>query len=231
MSRDWVPLRESRLVTFTAHFAQAITASPESYGLTADEANEFAALNDVWVSAYTTANRNETRTPKAIVAKDDARDAMLPMLRQLGMYIQRRPQTTNDQRVTLGLRVPSPTHSPIPVPTSAPTLTITSVLGQTIRFTLRSPSEPSRRGKPTGVAGAMIFAFRGDKAPPDMSEWTTLGNFTRTNLSITFAATTYPPGSKLWLAACWFNPKGKPGAMSAAQYCHLAGGGTMVKAA
>lgn len=231
MSRDWVPTRESRLVTFSAHFAQQISASPESYGLTADEASEFAALNDAWVNAYTAANRNATRTPMAIVAKDDARDAMLPMLRQLGMFIQRRPQTTNDQRVRLGLRIHSTNHTPIGPPQTAPALNILSVLGQTVKIDLRDRQNQSRRGKPFGVAGAIIYSRHADDASNDMRNWNTLGNYTRPYVRLTFPSALYPAGSKVWLAACWYNPRGQRGPVGNFASFHLAGGLAADKAA
>lgn len=231
MSRDWVPLRDADLRNFTANFAQRISANPSSFGLTVAEANEFAALNDAWQAAFLQASRNNTRTPAAIVVKDDARTAVVAMLRSLGMAIQKRPQTTNDQRIALGLRVPSPYRTPIGRPQSRPSLTILSVLGQTVKITLRDTAHDSRRGKPFGVAGATIYVQVAEKPSPDMSEWASLGNFTRPKLSLTLPTWLFPPGSRIWLAACWYNPRGQAGPIGNTANLYLPGGGTMLKTA
>lgn len=231
MSRDWIPRRDVKLRDFTASFEKQISANPASFGLTVDEANEFAALNEAWQAAFTAANRNGTRTPTAIVVKDDARTAVVAMLRSLGMAIQKRPQTTNDQRTALGLRVPSPYRTPIGRPQSAPMLHVYSVLGQTVKITLRDLVHDGRRGKPFGVAGATIYVQVAEKASSNTSDWVSLGNFTRPKISLTLPTWLCPPGSKIWLAACWYNPRGQAGPMSHTADLYLPGGITMLKTA
>ena len=87
------------------------------------------------------------------------------------------------------------------------------------------------RDKPFGVAGATIYVQVAEKPSQSMSEWASLGNFTRPKLSLTLPTWLCTPGSKIWLAACWYNPRGQAGPMSHTADLYLPGGGTMLKAA
>lgn len=222
-STDWVPKAEGALRTFSTSFSNVINSDPTAFGLTLTEASDFAALNTAWVNAYELATNAPTRGTVTIQNKDDAKAAMLPELRRLGMFIQNRPQTTNEQRTQLGLTLKDVEPSPTPIPSTAPTLAISRVLGQTIDYTLRDVNVENR-GKPDGVIGALLFGYVGENPPLTAAEWQSLGLVTRPKNRVILPTSLYPPGSKVWLSASWVNPKGQTGPSSAAQSCFLAGG-------
>jgi len=221
---DYLPTRESDLVVWGNNFDAKINADPTGFGLTIAQAADFTTANTAWVAAFNAVNDNATRTPAAIQTKNTAKAAMVALARQLAQIIQKNPATTNTQRSELGLTVPDIEPTPVPIPSTSPIFEIISVLGQSLQFKLRDPAEPERRGKPDGVAGASIFAFIGETAPANMAEWQSMGNFTRTNGTLTFLSALVSPGSKVWLTASWFNPRGQQGPLSSPQSVYLAGG-------
>ena len=95
---------------------------------------------------------------------------------------------------------------------------------------LHDALNPTRRGKPLGVAGASVFSFVGPTAPAELAAWKFEGNTTRTRVDVLFPADT-PPGSKIWVCAFWFNPRAQAGPTSAPVSTNLPGGTGLAQAA
>lgn len=85
-------------------------------------------LNSAWIAAYTTASNSLIRSPANIITKDEAKHAMIANARMLAKIIQGYPMLTNAQRSELGLTVQH-ARTPIPAPSSSPTVEIKSVKG------------------------------------------------------------------------------------------------------
>lgn len=73
--------------------------------------------------------------------------------------------------------------------------------------------EPSRRGRPVDVAGASIFSFVGDTPNDDPKAWRFETSTTKMSATIDFASNVVP-GTKVWVAAFWFNSKSEAGPLS-----------------
>lgn len=114
----------------------------------------------------------------------------------------------------------------IPPPASAPEFTIVGTLGQSVNFRLQDADRPRRRGKPDGVQCAMVLMHVGEHAPVTPEHWALAGFFTRTTgtLTLTFDAARMPGGTKVWLTACWANPRGEGGPCSNPVSFYIAGG-------
>lgn len=209
MATEFFPTREAEVVTWSTNFKTKITATPTAYGLTAPQATAYGALHDTFVADYQTASNPDTRSPSAIIAKDQALFNLGANARMLARIVQASPAVTNAQKSDLGLTVRH-ARAPIPAPSSAPDIDVVSVSGNTVRIRLHDAANPTRRGKPAGVAGAAIFSFVGAGAPTDESAWTFEGTATRTTLLIVFPPAT-PPGARVWFTARWFNPRQENG--------------------
>lgn len=210
---DYLPAREAELDTWSRTFGLKITAAPTAYGLVAAQATAFAALNTAWHAAYLVTLDNATRTPMAIQAKNDAKDALIDGadgIRQLVRIIQAFPALTNPQRVELGITVPDADPTPVPPPSEPPVLAVLSTLGRTVKLQLRDMADSEKRGRPAGVAGATILLFVGEEAPIDPMEWVFCLNTTKTEVDIDFQPTIVP-GSKVWMTAFWKNRREQSG--------------------
>src|SRR3982751_380703 len=73
MPIDFLPSRESELVTWINTFKALIIATPTAYGLTAAQATAYGTLATNFINAYTLTSADATRSPSNIVAKDDAK--------------------------------------------------------------------------------------------------------------------------------------------------------------
>ena len=131
-------------------------------------------------------------------------------------------------RSDLGLTVRDPEPTPVPVPRSAPDLHVLFTVGRTAKVRLRDKDGPTRRGKPDGVTGSLVFMHIGEQAPAEQTQWTLLANVTRTIFNLHFPAVV-EAGARVWLAARWYNAKAQAGPASAPTSTRLADG--MAKAA
>jgi hypothetical protein len=229
MGRSYIPAREASLVAFVNNFSTLITATPTAFGLTAPQATAYATLSGAFVTAYNLVQNRLTRSPANIAAKNTAKHALIVSTRQLAQIIQKFPAITNAQRSELGLTVPNG-PSPIPPPSSEPSLEIKSVSGYTVTIRLHDSTSGSRRGKPAGVSGASVFSYVGATASPDISAWKFEGNTGVTNKITVAFPTTLAAGAQVWLTAFWFNERKQSGPACDPVGTNLQGGGVAMAA-
>ena len=220
---DFIPGRESELVTWSTNFDTLINADPLIYGLDIGQASAYAALHTAFVAAYQTANDPSTRTPSAIVSKDDAKDALITNARDLAAIVQSFPGTTDILRSDLGITVPDTEPTPIPPPANPPGIDIVSAVGRTVTLRLHDSLSPTTRGKPDGVAGATVFSYVGTAAPVELDDWKFEGNTTLTKYDVNFDPEV-ANGAMVWFTAFWFNPRAQSGPAASPVSTNMPGG-------
>jgi hypothetical protein len=221
-SPGYLPPREADFLAWSTNFNDLISLSPESYGLTAAQATNYATLHTTFANAYAVAH-GSNRGPVATQTKNTAKRALIADARGLVRIIQAFPGTTDTMRVQLQVNVPDEEPTPIPPPSTAPILSIVRTVNRVVTVRLRDSEDTDRRGKPHGVSGASIFVFIGETPPADPLQWSFLLNTSLTDLDIPFASTV-PGGSTVWLAAFWFNPRKQSGPASTAVSTVIADG-------
>lgn len=223
MPDSFIPSRESELVTWSNNFNTLINATPVAYGLSSAQTLTFTGMHNAFVSAYQIANDPSTRTPSAIVTKDDAKDVMVDNARDLVGIVQSFPGTTDTQRSDLGITVPDTEPTPIPAPRDPPGLDIVSAVGRTVILRLHDSTSTTSRGKPDGVAGATVFSFVGAAAPVEIDDWKFEGNTTRTSFEVNFDADVVN-GALVWFTSFWFNPRAQSGPAALPVSTNIPGG-------
>lgn len=223
-SSDFLPDRQTELRACSQNFSQKISDSPATYGLTAAQAADYAALNDAYALALQTALRNSTRTPPAIAAKKDAMKALKAKARELARIIRANPEVTSFQRASLRLSLHKPDdRSPrVGRPKTSPEVLLSIADGFSVNVRLRERDGYHRR-RPHGVLGATIFTFVGAAAPESLRDWQFHGLTTRTKTRITFTGKE-APGSRIWITAQWINPRLQRGPASRPVCTNLPGG-------
>lgn len=212
MPKSYMPSRESDLLTWVNNLNTKVAAGPEGYGLTIEQAGSLAAAVAAFATAYQTANGSDTRSPANIEVKNTAKDAMIVLVRALVKICQAWPEMTDDKRALLGITVPDTDPTPVPIPTSAPKVSVASVSGRLFDVELRKDDSPSR-SKPTGVRAAWIYTAFGEEQPTTFEVFNFRGEARKTDTQIVMPPSV-APGTKVWVAACWVNAAGKPGPVS-----------------
>lgn len=202
------PRGDLALKNWATPFSALITLQPTVYSLTASDATALANLLTDYSAKLTIATTPATRTKSSIAAKDQAKKSLAAKCASFSRIITSLPNLSDAQRIDLGLN-PRDLPSPVPVPASAPLVSVTPDGVVTLK------SEPTRRGKPQGVNGAVIFTKvqpAGQPAPatPAEAAFNMLVTRTRFPLPITEADDT----KKLYVLAQWFNERGELGPVS-----------------
>ena len=226
MPSGFMPNPDASLLLWSANFNRLINLSAESYGLTPELAAQYGELYDLFAAAMQTASDPGTRTAPAVMAKNRARENMKSLARRLAKRVEATAGVRDPQRVQLGLTVRA-AWSRIQPPMSAPMLDVVRVTGRTVTLLLHDSASTTKRGKPDGVAAASVFSFvapsEATPPPKDPAGWRYRGNFTRTNIELSFDAGV-PAGSTVWLTAYWINPRSQSGPAGAPISTVLAGG-------
>jgi hypothetical protein len=213
MAHDFIPSREAELLNWSRNFREQISAAPGSFGLTPPQAAAYAALDDAYAAAFALARSPNTNSKANIVAKNSAKTALKAYARMLARLVRATPGVTNDQRGQLGLTVPDTDLTPVRRPSDPPVLMLRPSIGRVVRIRLRDKIAPTRRGKPPGVAGAAVFSCVAEMPLTRLADWSFEGNATRPLYEIDIDGGV-PAGARVWIAAYWYNTRGKCGPLS-----------------
>ena len=223
-----IPGVASKLVPFSTTFRDVLTASPGSYFLDPADITELTNVTNLFLSAQLAVSNPEARSGMLIEARDTAQANYYEVARPLYTTIQANPEISNEDKAAAGVKVKDTTPTPIPAPTTAPLVTVESITGNVAKVRLANAESPASRAKPAFVQGANVFTFAGETAPTDPSQWKLVGAVTRTAFEVVFDAS-IEPGSKVWLTACWFNPRSQVGPASNPIFTFTQLGGTTVE--
>jgi hypothetical protein len=212
---DFLPRRQTDLLTWSTAFKQKIEADPEAYGLTEAQSAEYGAAHDSTAALYALAEDNGTRTPTVIIRKDEAFAVLAFEARKLARIVRAWPGVTAEELVVLGLR-PRAADGPSDASRLAPpTLFVRAAHGRNVTIQLTESTGTTRRGKPAHVVGAAVYAaVGGDQAPASLDDFTFLCNTTKPVADITLAAG-LAPGTRVWLTAHWLDSRLQPSAAAA----------------
>lgn len=210
MAKDYIPRRDDDFLQWAMNMRNLITTSPETFGLTLAQADHYADLYEAFAAAYRTAIEPSTRTKPSVNAKNEARRTLEREARRLARLIQATTSVTDAQKAELGLTVRNSNATPVARPLEPPVVFVKLRFGSTVRVTLRSRNT-TRKGKPEGVAGAMLFSYIGDYPPATLDGWRLEGQTTRPQTDMTFSGDEIVPGAKVWVTTYWYNPRGEAG--------------------
>jgi hypothetical protein len=85
-------------------------------------------------------------------------------------------------------------------------------------------ADSARRGKPPGVAGCSICMYADAlPLPTDLTQWTTIGESSRTIFEVELPASV-APGSQVYLIAFWKSPRLMSGPASTPVSVYIGGG-------
>lgn len=208
MPSTYIPRRDVALDRWLLNFATKIAADPAVYGLDAGDAADISAAVDAFHAAFLTASAPSTRTAPAVVAKDHARDAALRTVRRFAALIRADDAVSPELKIGLGLHVrvngtrPVPGQlfttpevelenragSPIPPPPTQPLVMVYKQDRGVHFLRLLDGAASTRKGKPGGVASALVFRAVADGPVSHPGEASFFAVATRVRLESRFGA-------------------------------------------
>jgi hypothetical protein len=157
----YLPAPDAGFATRLQNFATLLAASPTTYGLTSGDATIVTGLNTTFQAAYTAAIDPMTRTPVTVAAKNSARAAAEATARQYAVQISRNPGVTNSDKTAIGVSLPASPPTPVPAPTTNPTVDLVQATSLQHVLSIRDVTTPTSKAKPPGVIGAEIWTAVG----------------------------------------------------------------------
>jgi hypothetical protein len=172
---DYLPYEAGELLTWAENFASRIAADPAGHGLKASDAAAITAAVGAYAQAYALAFAPATRTKSAVHGKDQARIAMLKVIRPYAQLIKASPAVAGSAKVNLGLTRPragAGGRRRIGTPEGRPYINIVGVqpLRHVLHFTNAGKGEDGvsdRLARPQDAVGLQLFCHVGSDEPKD----------------------------------------------------------------
>jgi hypothetical protein len=211
-ANDFIPAADSDFDLWQDNFTTKVVAAPATYGLTTAYANSLQTYSTSWGTAYTAAVTPSTRTSVTIATKDSTKATLKAFIRVGARIVQATPSVSNADKTALGLPIQSITPSPVPVPSTNPTLELSNVGPHRHRIRYADQSTPLSSRKPNGVS-QMILHYKVSATPiTAVADLTHCLPVTRTPMEIEFDSADV--GKQVYYAGNWTNRKGQEGPMS-----------------
>lgn len=214
MGAHFIPTREGDLDRWLKNFAAKVAADPAAYHLTAADGLALTGAYDAWHAAYTAATSPATRTRPAVAEKNERRRAAVALVRRIAAEVRADDGVSSELKIGLGLIVRGGKPAPIPPPETFPLLSIIELGRGTQDLRIADSQSPTRRAKPAGTSGLLIFRHVGDGPAATPAQCTFLALATRTEYTARF--TPADNGKTATYFARWTNFRGEPGPWSPA---------------
>jgi hypothetical protein len=219
VSPNYVPSRDADLLAWADNFNALITADPARYGLVAGDAvaidNAVTPFDDAYAlggGTYHSPVNPATKTVVTTQAKNDAKTAMLAIIRPYAQQIAISPGVSSDDKIALGLNARTNTPTPIPTPTSFPLISLRGLtpLGVTLQW--QDSALGTGKRKPDGALQADVRAGTSTTVVTDPSSLPLIGLFTKSPFGLAFDSV--DGGKTLYYCARWVTRTGKFGPWS-----------------
>ena len=222
MSKSRFGSTDAAFQASTHNIATRVEASPGVYLVDPEAAKTYLLLQQDFAAKLVKATDPLTKGPSATFAKNEVRDRLRVETQRLANQIENTMAVSDQLKKDLGLTVRSGQNTPVQRPDTAPVLSVVRQSGLTLKVRLGDEADPTRRGRPEGVAFASVMTFVGDHPATDPADWVFQGNSSRNVLTMSFASDT-PPGSTVWICAMWSNAKTQSGPVSSPLPVRIAG--------
>lgn len=161
---------EAVLVGELQTFANVIAQDPQACGLTESDSDLISGQVAAFVAARAVTLNPDTRTPTAIILKNQCRNSCVELCRLYAIQIKYNAGISDALKAALGIDPPNPDRTPVYCPQSAPTLiAIAATNGaQTMRYI--DPLTPGVRKKPYGAIALELYRAVGTTPVDDPAQ-------------------------------------------------------------
>jgi hypothetical protein len=173
-------------------------------------------LQAQYVARYAAAEKSETRTPTAVLMKDETRDALIKAIRDLNrVYLANGPAVTDEDRMNMGLPIHKTTRTPAPVAKTHPAFRVDTGMMYRLIIHFHAEGSDKPRAKPPGQHGVEIRWMISDAPVEDADALVHSAFDTRSPYTLDFQG--HERGKTVYLALRWENTRGEKGPWSPVQ--------------
>jgi hypothetical protein len=194
-----IPRRDTQIATWAQVFANAINASPSTYGLSLTDATNIVTANDSFQAAYATATDPASRTRTTVASKDSYRNAAVATFRGYYVIIQNNPGVTDDNKLAAGIRVRSQARTKHLCPQTQPLLSILGAIPLQLQCRYQDPDRVTTPGhKAPGAVAVQFWGEISTTPTENVANAHFIGAFTRNIVQLNFE-----PGDAAKTAVLW----------------------------
>jgi len=221
MSISFSNMTDRQLLTASATMATGLAALPPTSGVPVAMVTDYQQEQTVYANGLAAVLDKTTRTPIAIITKNEARKSLVTLTSQVVSVVNGLPDITDQQKASLGI---APRKKPTrrPVPSASPTIKVVSQMNNTVEMLVGDLGSGKRASMPKDVIGINLFHATGEQPPAQASGWTFEGGFAANKVAVTFDPS-IPAGTKVWICAFYFNARKESGPASSPICVALAG--------
>jgi hypothetical protein len=219
VSASYIPPKNADLVNWVTNFDTLITANPATYGLVAGDATAIHNAVQPFLDAYALGGGTyhdpvspTTRTPVTVAAMQNAKTAMLAVIRPYAQQIAINPGVTSDDKIALGLNPRQNTPVPISAPTSYPGLQIIGAQPLNITLKYQDSAMGTGKAKAPGAIQLQIFAKTSETAITDPTALPLIQIATKAPFNIAWGSG--DGGKQAYIAARYITRRGLTGPWS-----------------
>ena len=151
------PIRESELDNWLNNFRTLIAATPTNYGLAASDATAIGNAYTSWHAAYQAAVNAATRSALTIETKRQQKVNVLFVVRGYIATITANRAVSDTLKMGLGLHIRDTQPTPVPTPSTKPSLRIVRTDQGFMDITAVDEATPLRRARPVGSVGMLLY--------------------------------------------------------------------------
>lgn len=188
MPNDYIPSQIADKALWLDNFDTKLTSAPATYGLTAPDAAIVAAAVTAFQAAYAVSINPATRTSASIAATNGSLAVAIATVRPYAVRIAANPSVTDLNKVSIGVTLRSTVRTPVPAPTTQPSLALLSAVALQHQLRYNDVTTPATKAKPFGATGMELAVAVGVVAAVDPLQATYRGTYTKSPLFVDFVA-------------------------------------------
>jgi len=210
---DYVPQNDAKMNLWQSNLIEIVESKVTEWGILSDDFSPVKAKQLAWEAAFGKASNKQNRTAADVLAKDEAYDEYVAVLRPfVAQWLANNSKVSDSDRARMGLTVKTGTRTLTPVPTTSPTGTVDFSVRQQHTLHYYDEASAHSNAKPEGVHACEIFMKVDGDAPKDASELTYVGTCTAAPYTVKFDGTKTGKMAYYWLR--WVNTRGDYGPWS-----------------
>lgn len=212
MSDDYIPRPDDGFAHFAVQFITYAGNNTAACKMVTADITELGAVVNPWSDAWAAYLAAKVTFDEALVAKDAARAAAEPVLREKSGAVQANPAVADEARVGLGLPIHKTTRTPVPPIETHPVLVRVDNEHLLQRLWFADQTTPGSRAKPKGAAYCEIrelLVAPGGAAPTNPDAMQYLANDSKSPYRNDLDPGDV--GKTAYYAVRWVNTTGQPG--------------------
>jgi hypothetical protein len=209
-NEDFIPEKEEHFITWANIFIKGLGDMISKIGIPSSEYQLLVSLNNDFLEKYRIAQTLTTRTPLAILSKNEALQLLKKTIRQdVNEFIRYNRAITDADRIKLNLPIYKKSRTPSEVAAVFPKYFVESYMTRHLRIHFQNTDGPKF---PAGQIGVEIHWAILDEPPKNADELTNMSLAVRSPFTLTFYES--QRGKKIYFALCWENTRGRRGPWS-----------------